>query len=495
MLSVIRRTLLFAIFLGLRVWFYGTYLGLEAQPQFWLVVIGHLLTVCAALSFVLFADSALRYFFWDGYLKRVVGVTVTQLLPHTVSLVLYITTFVNILHYDYGVSLTGALAASGFVAVILGFALRSVILDLFSGIAISVDKSYVVGDWITVTSRNFTGPVYGQVIDVDWRTTRMRRDDDTLFIMPNSLGGAFAITNHSQPRGPKELSCSFLLPHETPYERVTRLLAGAVRKAMQREGFYDHPLPKIQLKSITRDGVEYRICFYTDIHQHNPGEAISHVLKAVQSAVLQSGLSFPGGKMELQNRQKAHRGAGLQEIDAKTALGQSSLFSQCLTEEEITQLAVLAERRHFDQGKNLIVQGQEGDSLFILLSGAASVFYQNSGAPEILSEWMKDAIAPIKLATLSIGDVVGEMSLLTGMARSASVVAETSVQALEIKKEHLAPFLEGRPEIAAVLSQLLAQRASQQRRLDDQAQAGSDVTMRKVQKGFLENIRLFFNLP
>jgi small-conductance mechanosensitive channel/CRP-like cAMP-binding protein len=479
-LILLRRFVLFVAAAGFSLWFYRSFITPDAA--LWLVIIGHIATALLALSFVLFVDTALRYFFWDGYLKKVLGANVPQLLPHTVSLIIYTATFVNLLRYDYGVSLAGALAASGFIAIILGFALRSVILDLFSGIAISVDKSYVVGDWITVTSRDFIEPVYGQVEDVDWRTTRLRLEDGTMFVMPNSLGGAFSITNHSQPRGPKRLEFTFLLPHETPHERAFRLLGGAVTRAMEVPGFYSVPEPRILINEITTDGVKYMVRFYADIHQHSPTSAISYVSEAVHEAVLRNNLSFPGEKVELIRRKEAHVEAGEQEITSLVALRQTPLLAETLTEDELGKLAGRAERRVFEPEQALITQAEEGDSLLILLSGAAAVFYKNGEA------------VPNKLAILSTGDVVGEMSLLTGMPRSASVIAQTQVQALEISKKDLAPLLEERPEIVERLSCLLAARAADQRRIDKSDAAQSEMDVVEAQKGFLRRIQQFFGL-
>ncbi|WP_306253182.1 mechanosensitive ion channel family protein [Parvularcula sp. IMCC14364] len=450
-------------------------------PSVWLNGVTHFVTAITVLSFVLLFDSALRMFFWNGYLRKTLKANIPQLIPHTVTIILYITAFVNLLHFDYGVSLTGALAASGFVAIILGFALRSVILDLFSGIAISADKSFVVGDWITVTSRDFFEPIYGQVEDIGWRTTRLRLEDRTMFIMPNSLGGAFSINNHSQPRGPTRQEFTFLLPHETPSDRAFLLLSGAVLKAMEKDGYYTDPSPVILIKKIDRDGVLYLVRFFCDIHKRSPTTAISYVTGAVHTAVLLNRMSFPGEKVELQDRRQSHAEARLGRVDALTALQQIPLFAETMKQHELEYIANNAVRHTLNKGDVLIKQDEEGDSLFIFLAGAAAVLYQNGQA------------SPTRLAMLSIGDVVGEMSLLTGMPRSASVIAETRMEVLEISKTHMAPMLRDRPEIASELSRLLAERSRRQRvvaRNQEIIAAAND----ESELNFLNKIKNFFSV-
>jgi small-conductance mechanosensitive channel/CRP-like cAMP-binding protein len=479
-LIVFRRFLLFATVLAAWLWF-GTYA--PASGTVAISVVGHVLTAILALTLILFVEICLSHFFWNGYLARAIGGQVPRLLPLTVSFVLYVGTFVTLLQHDYNVPLAGALAASGFLAIILGFALRSVILDLFTGLAVSIDRSYAVGDWITVSSRDLPEPVYGRVEDIDWRTTRLRLEDGTLFIMPNSLGGIFSLNNHSQPPGPKRLEFTLLLPHETPSGRALQLLNGALRKAMEAEGLAADPAPIVLLQGIERDGVRYLIRFFADIHVISPSAATSHVVTHLHEALLQNGIAFPGEKVEIQSRQKALGTSGRGAIEPLAAIQRTRLFCDVLTTEEVRKLAHDATHRSFGAGETLIAEGDEGDSLFILLSGAANVVVDADGP------------APQRLATLATGDVVGEMSLLTGKPRSASVIADTNLEAIEIEKRHLAPLLRDRPGIAAKLSRILTARemkdAISSRPAND---AGTPQGEAHAAQRMLANIRQFFAL-
>lgn len=442
---VLQRGLFFLATLAASLWFRHAYLD-PATPALWAVGIGHALSALVAASLAAFVVTALKVFFWQGYLDGVLKVRVPRLLPMTVEILIYAGIAISLLQQDYGVSLSAAIAASGAFAVVIGFALRGVILDLFSGLAISADRSYIVGDWITVQSTQFAQPVYGQVEEIDWRSTRLRLDNGTLFIIPNSLCGEAALTNHSKPRGPKRLEFPVVLPHEAPISRVQPLLLGAVVRAVTAPGYYADPAPRILVRGIVRDGVEYLVRFYADIHYHNPAVAISGIMEAVHAAVLANDLSFPGERVDIQRRSRMIARAAGERVDIDAALSRVPLLAHALTAAEITDLSARARRRSLSRGAALIHQGAEGDSLFLILSGAARVEHVAS-----------DGTAH-RRATLSTGDVVGEMSLLTGRPRGANVIADTDLDVVEISRAHLLPVLQERPELAEDLSSLLAAR-------------------------------------
>jgi len=88
------------------------------------------------------------------------------------------------LWWEEGFSFTGFITASGATAIILGIALQAVIQDLFSGLAINLDGSYALGDWLTIYSDQMDGPVYGRVTHMTWRSTFLTLDDGRRLMVP-----------------------------------------------------------------------------------------------------------------------------------------------------------------------------------------------------------------------------------------------------------------------------------------------------------------------
>ncbi|MDO6686079.1 MULTISPECIES: ABC transporter substrate-binding protein [unclassified Agarivorans] len=120
---------------------------------------------------------------WDP-IERRSGRQVPKIMRHFTRGITYIGAVFAILSFVYQRELTSLLATSGLVAMILGLALQSNLVNIFSGIAISLEKPFKLGDWISLGSSG--GPIVGEVIDMNWRTTKVKTADNTLYSIPNN---------------------------------------------------------------------------------------------------------------------------------------------------------------------------------------------------------------------------------------------------------------------------------------------------------------------
>ncbi len=135
-----------------------------------------------------------------------------------------------------------------------------------------------------------------------------------------------------------------------------------------------------------------------------------------------------------------------QEIQstARIMLRQQPLF-KCLSDDQLDALLPRGRVVHFGSGETLIQQGDQGESMFILVDGEANVVVQRNGSPT-------------HVAALATGDCFGEMSLLTGERRSATVIAKSDCEVVEIGKAVIAQSLKENPDLLNKLSELLARR-------------------------------------
>ncbi|HLS68939.1 MAG TPA: mechanosensitive ion channel domain-containing protein, partial [Kiloniellales bacterium] len=153
-----------------------------------------------------------------------------------------------------GQSMSGALASSGLVLAVLGFAIRNVVADAFSGIALGLDAPYRIGDWV-----NIDGEIKGRITEIGWRTTRLHTRDSTYMILPNSQIARQRLTNYSAPRRNYRAQLQLLLPHEVPIEEARRLLAEA---AARSELVLKDPKPDARAVGFDRDGIPYRVRYW-----------------------------------------------------------------------------------------------------------------------------------------------------------------------------------------------------------------------------------------
>lgn len=95
------------------------------------------------------------------------------------------------------------------IIAILGFAIRNVLADVLSGIAIGVEAPYRIGDWV-----EFDPVTLGRVIEIGWRTTRILTPNDTYMILPNSQISRQMLTNYSAPRKQYQAKLEIILGHD-----------------------------------------------------------------------------------------------------------------------------------------------------------------------------------------------------------------------------------------------------------------------------------------
>jgi CRP/FNR family cyclic AMP-dependent transcriptional regulator len=109
-------------------------------------------------------------------------------------------------------------------------------------------------------------------------------------------------------------------------------------------------------------------------------------------------------------------------------------FLQFLDDKDRAALAADLDVVHFPAGQVLFNYGDPGDSLYVIRSGEVEVFFKD------------DTGARIVLDTARAGDVFGELSLLDGGPRTASVVATHDLEALRVNRANLDHFLRRHPE-------------------------------------------------
>lgn len=163
-------------------------------------ILAHAVPAAAWVAGAWLASRLADTLLWDRLATERLGWTVPRLVRDALTLVLFIGAAGRILAHVFGQSLTGFFAASSVMALVLGLALRTVILDIFTGLAINIDRTYQIGDWIEVHHRDFKEVVFGRVVDINWRTTRAELEDGNLVVIPNNVMSTAMTTNFSLPK-------------------------------------------------------------------------------------------------------------------------------------------------------------------------------------------------------------------------------------------------------------------------------------------------------
>jgi small-conductance mechanosensitive channel/CRP-like cAMP-binding protein len=395
-----------------------------------------------------------------------------RLLSDLIHGALFVLAAIGISIFVFDQAATGLIATSSVMIAVIGFALRYVISDVFSGIALSFDHPYGIGDWIEASP----GSV-GKVVEITWRTTRLVTRDGVAIVVPNGLIATGRVANYSDPGPSFRVAIRLPLAPDIAVSRAKHiLLAGALAATRA----YPNLRPDVLLQECSDAGIAYTIRFWVpDYDQENLCR--DAVMDGVLHALRQAGLTPAASRRDITTRESAsERGHAL--TPSEMLLLDSELFSAFSVEER----ALLAERlveRRFRQGATIVRQGEPASTLFFVREGALEVRVTNATGSEIA------------INRMGAGDLFGEMSLLTGEPRSASIVALTDAVLYELHKEELSPLLAQRPELGEALADLMSARQRSGRARLDALEGEPALDLRSTPARLLGRLRSFFSLP
>lgn len=150
--------------------------------------------------------------------------------------------------------LSGVLTGSGLLLAVLGFAIRNVVADTFSGLALGLEAPFRIGDWVAID-----GLAQGRVQEIGWRSTRLITRDSTHVILPNSQISRQRITNYSAPRPEYRDHAELTLPATLPVAEARTLITEALVSA---ETIATGKSPEVQVAMFAPQGITYRVKYW-----------------------------------------------------------------------------------------------------------------------------------------------------------------------------------------------------------------------------------------
>jgi small-conductance mechanosensitive channel/CRP-like cAMP-binding protein len=399
----------------------------------------------------------LERFVWRGLDSR--GIGVPKLLKDVIRAMVAILSLFGVISAAFDQPLTGLLAASGVLAVVIGFAMQSTLADLFSGIAINIERPYRVGHWIQIDNA-----LTGQVVEINWRATRLRTADGNMVVLPNSKLAAAQIVNYDDPAPRYRTAIQVPLDARVPPGVAKDALVAAALKSMR---VLTDPPPFVETKELRDSSVLYEVRYWIDSYEDDTNVR-DEVATSIWYALDAAGIS-PGQPLRTDSSL------------AERVLEHVDLFRGI---DPAMRARVAAAARHevFHAGDDVVRQGDTDRSLFVVARGVFEVSLEANGTHRAV-------------ARLGTGDFFGEMSLLTGAPRSARVTALCDTLALEISAEALTPVLQAHPEFARRLGEtVLERRQMNDETLRAMAPAARRDAKRNQVDAFLDKMRGFFGL-
>lgn len=440
-----------------------------------LKVVSHIAGFALVLSAAWFLVRVIEVFVW-GIAERRTGSTIPRLIKDLVGAVLFLATGLIVAGAVFDYPVAGIWTATGLVGLVIGFALRNMIADIFSGIALNIDQPFKIGDWVKVYPRS-VDPMYGEVIEISWRSTRILKTDNTVMIVPNSLISSIIVTNLSAPTTINRFNLSFILEFGFDTQRALRVLLAGARSTRCVER---NPEPKVLLNGATHYGVEYRVRYWIDVSRTSPRRARHEVTLKILEHLHHAGITLAYKKQDLYLSRMPNRALD-SATDRASLLGRVELFAG-LEKNEIDRLARHMHEVRFTAGQSVVKKGDAGDSMYIVVEGLLGVHSERN-----------ETSHGTRVGQIEAGSFFGEMSLLTGESRAATVIAETDAVVFEIRKDAIGRLLEDRPEIAIHVSEVVADRRAALLRENDDSGAHPTELKETLADQLLERMKGFFS--
>ncbi|MFN2386538.1 MAG: cyclic nucleotide-binding domain-containing protein [Thermoanaerobaculia bacterium] len=390
----------------------------------------------------------LDYFFFDLLFRLRRKPTAPALLRQILGLLLFGLCLAILFQSTLHVSLTAVLATSAIITAVIGLALQDTLGNLFSGLALHMEKTVQVGDMVRA------GEIFGTVEELSWRAIKLRTMESNIVLIPNSLASRERLEVFRRPGRPVARTMTIRLELETPPARARELL---VESARNLPGIAAYPEPVALVKEIGETAIVYELRYWLEDYSRFldlDSQIRERVWYRLDRADVR--IAYPvirqhqwiAGPLPPRDR-----GQGI-----PASLERLALLSP-LSPAERQKLAAGAKERRYGPGETVVREGETSSSMFVVQQGQLAVSIHGAQGDTR------------KLAMLQPGDAFGEISLLTGEPRTATVRSLTEAALIEITKETFAPILEANPSLVESLSAVMRERRQKAADLYDASRA------------------------
>ena len=390
--------------------------------------------VAAAFCFVatLLISRYIRVDILGGMIPRRTGKQMPQLvIDLTGALVLFIG-ICFILAVVFKRDITALVATGGAGVMVIGLALRDMLLAAFTGILLNVEKPLKPGDSVRINDK-----WAGKVEKITWRATYLVTPGEERMVIPNLMLANAVIVNMAEPDMRSKRTLEVVIDYDTSVDSAERILYAAVLGA----GVQLVSPPVVVARKLERDGVLYLISFI--ITAYTDGMKSDHaVVKNILQCMRDAGITVSFPKQEIISSPRRARIAD-RSMDTLRLVQQCKVF-RALPIPVSERVAGALIERFFVAGATIVNAGERRDSLFIVGEGMVKRTLTDRDGSRLVTERF--------IST----EAFGRRCLFACQPQAAKVVAETAVLVYEFERRALAAMLEQDSTLLDVLAGSLA---------------------------------------
>ena len=397
--------------------------------------------------------------------------TVAPLLKSILSLLIYFGAAMTLLNQLFAINLKPLLTTSAVLTGVLALSLQETLKNLFTGLWINSERVVAKGDWIRIADKE------GQVLEVTWRTTRLLTRDNNCIYLPNRMLAEGVLENCSHPTSQHIVEVTVGAGYHDPPNKVKEILLDIARET---GSVLKKPEPEVQIANFGDSSINYRLRAWIDVSQSIFPRVRDELYGKIWYGFKRNNieLPFPVRTIHYKTEENAPSGemiiASLKEID----------FLRPLNDEELNKVSSSSRINLFGKGEIIVRQGEMGDTCYFIRSGSVDVMLADSTGRESY------------ITTLRSGEFFGEMSLLAGEPRTATVVAREDCKCIVVSSQAFHTIFTDNPDLAESLSELLVKRSGELEEIKSRAVSEMEKTEAETaaRHKIRNKIRKFFKM-
>jgi small-conductance mechanosensitive channel len=344
----------------------------------------------------------------------------------------------------WGVNLSAAMTALGVTSLVVSFALQDTLSGLASGVLLLNDRPFKTGDWIS------SGDTEGVVVDINWRTSRIRDRNGDLIIVPNSQLAGARVVNYSAPEPLHRVLVSLQVAYANPPTLAKKMLLDAARAV---PGVLTEPPPGVLVTSIDDPMMGYTVAMWIDDYTIAPRvKSDFGALVWYQSHRQNVPLPSPAQDLFLHDPIAEAEAAKPTTAELREALRTAPLLEQ-LPDDDLDRLAHVARRARYRAEELMFDSASDGRDLLVIVEGAGRLVLLEPGFDEAV------------VSDVGVGDIVGLLDTRRGEQRVVALRAVTDCEVIVVPGDIMGEIGSRNAEVGAGFNRLVTLRQRRVRRL------------------------------
>jgi small-conductance mechanosensitive channel len=198
-----------------------------------------------------------------------------------------------------GVSITPILASLGIGSFAVALALQDTLSNFFAGIYVAVDKPVQAGDFIRLENGE-----EGYVVEVGWRSTRIRTLPNNVVIIPNAKLMGSILTNYYLPDKEIEVSLDVGVDYRSDLTRVEQVVCDVAREVLKKvPGAVSSFEPAVRFHAFADSSVNFKVVMRAK--EFSDSYLIKHeFIKALHARFKKEGIVIPYPVRTVETREK-----------------------------------------------------------------------------------------------------------------------------------------------------------------------------------------------